>query len=200
SRLPKTTSPIVIANSALKPCHAEMGKSPAAKSKAGKTLPMAGKMMYLPTTFGKKKMPRIKRVRITGDKSMPFGGSSCFLVIVLTIYTPKKVLKTMIRQKTNVNKLAVQATTGKRKPQVTSEKISSWEIFKTDMKNISLLKKPLNGGSPAMEKLPAMATVNDIGIKAINPPRRRISLVPICKSIMPTTMNSAPLNVEWLTR
>ncbi|MNJ45090.1 hypothetical protein D3C77_401710 [compost metagenome] len=52
-------------------------------------------------------------------------------------------------------------------------------VFRTAVKNISLLRKPPNGGMPAMEKVPIKATVNVTGIIDINPPSLRISLVPV---------------------
>src|SRR5699024_2264230 len=103
-------------------------------------------------------------------------------------------------QYTNVNTLATQAMIGKRVPQVFKENISKFETFIAEVKNISLLKKPLKGGNPAIEKLPIIATVKETGINDIKPPNLRIYLVPIFTSIVPLPLMNAPVNVEWLTR
>ncbi|MNH45105.1 hypothetical protein D3C79_1074630 [compost metagenome] len=50
-------------------------------------------------------------------------------------------------------------------------KIPVWDTSFTAAKNISLLKKPLNGGNPAIDKPPIKAIVNVIGITCIKPPR-----------------------------
>ena len=55
-------------------------------------------------------------------------------------------------------------------PNASILKIVKFEIFNILVKNISLLKNPLNGGNPAIEKLPIMASVKLIGMKCIRPP------------------------------
>ena len=75
--------------------------------------------------------------------------------------------------------LAIQATTGNRRPQVSMLNRLSSDAFSMAVKNSSLLKNPLKGGSPAMEKLPITAIVKVIGIKLISPPSLRISRVPV---------------------
>ena len=64
-------------------------------------------------------------------------------------------------------------------------------------KNISLDKKPLSSGTPAMAALATMASVAVMGIMLRRPDRRRISRVPVSWSMMPTAMNSDALKVAW---
>ena len=62
---------------------------------------------------------------------------------------------------------------------------------------ISLLMKPLKGGSPAMAALATSTRPPTTGIDAISPPRRRMSRVPVSWSTMPALMNSAALKAAW---
>ena len=75
-------------------------------------------------------------------------------------------------------------------------KIDSSDAFTKAVKNISLLRKPLNGGRPAMAKLPTTVNVKEIGMNRTSPPSFRISRVPVSWSMIPITMKRAPLNVE----
>ncbi|MNJ76495.1 hypothetical protein D3C77_737880 [compost metagenome] len=63
--------------------------------------------------------------------------------------------------------LATQAMIGNSIPILLKPKIPAWDTSFTAAKNISLLKKPLNGGNPAMDKPPTKAIVNVIGITCI---------------------------------
>ncbi|MNH39191.1 hypothetical protein D3C79_1003250 [compost metagenome] len=101
---------------------------------------------------------------------------------------------------TKVNTLAIQARTGNNSSQNCVLHTCSSRISSTAVKNISLLRKPLNGGSPAMEKAPMSATEKVTGIRDINPPSLRRSLVFVSWSTMPTTINKVPLNTAWLIR
>ena len=64
-------------------------------------------------------------------------------------------------------------------------------------KNISLDKKPLSSGTPAMAAAATVASVAVTGIMVRRPDRRRMSRVPLSWSMMPTAMNSDALNVAW---
>ena len=64
----------------------------------------------------------------------------------------------------------------------------SWDALRSAVKNNSLLKNPLKGGKPAMDKVPTMVRVKDTGMIYIKPPSFRISRVPVSKSIIPTTI------------
>src|SRR5699024_12314204 len=86
-----------------------------------------------------------------------------FVGIVSPQYVPIRVLNTLSSDYTNVIPLAVQAMIGKSMPHVSKEKIAISFTDRAAVKNISLLRKPLNGGKPAMEKLPIKATVKDTG-------------------------------------
>ncbi|MNZ86847.1 hypothetical protein D3C78_1056860 [compost metagenome] len=99
-----------------------------------------------------------------------------------------------------VNTLAIQAKTGKSVNNEGIENISKFRIFRTAVKNISLLKNPENGGKPAMEKLPIIATVKVTGIMEISPPSFRRSRVPVSWSTIPTIINKEPLKMAWLIR
>ena len=68
------------------------------------------------------------------------------------------------------------------------------------VKNISLLRNPLNGGRPAIEKAPITVRVKETGIMAASPPSLRMSRVPSSWSRIPMTMNRQPLKTEWLMR
>ena len=63
---------------------------------------------------------------------------------------------------------------------------------------ISLERKPLSSGRPAIEAAATMASVPVIGISQSRPPSRRASRVPVSWSTMPATRNSAALKVQWL--
>src|SRR3954471_24474438 len=96
----------------------------------------------------------------------------------------------------NVNTLAIQAITGNHIPNVSMLNTFNFETFKTLVKNISLLKNPLNGGRPDIEKLPQIILVKVIGRRFISPPNLRISRVPVSWSIIPTSIKRQPLKVE----
>src|SRR5699024_218624 len=98
---------------------------------------------------------------------------------VRSILGPKKVSKISNIQYINVNKLAIQATIGNKLANPSTEKKLNCFTLSMAVKNISLLKKPLKGGKPAIEKLPMTAIVNESGIKAKSPPSRLKSRVPI---------------------
>lgn len=79
----------------------------------------------------------------------------------------------------NVNTLPIQARTGSTKLHVSALYKLKSVILSMLVKNISLLKKPLNGGRPAIENAPISVIVNVIGMIVIRPPSLRISLVPV---------------------
>ena len=64
-------------------------------------------------------------------------------------------------------------------------------------KNISLDRKPLSSGTPAMAALATMASVAVIGMRRYSPLSRRMSRVPVSWSMMPAAMNSDALKVAW---
>src|SRR5699024_9686892 len=97
--------------------------------------------------------------------------------------------------KIKVKILAIQAMIGNKTLVESREKRLNSLTFNITVKNISLLKNPLNGGSPAMEKLPIKATEKETGMKTISPPRRLMSRVPILKSRIPTIIYKAWLIV-----
>ena len=66
-------------------------------------------------------------------------------------------------------------------------------------KNISLERKPLRSGTPAIAAEATMARVAVIGMAWRRPERRRMSRVPVSWSTMPAAMNSEALNTAWLT-
>src|SRR5699024_12745226 len=150
---------------------------PAVRENDGNTFDNAGNIRCLPTTFGKKNIHTTNNARITGEINIPIGASNNFRSYVSPLYFPKNALKTIIIQYTKVSTLADHATTGINVPQLLNEQISNFDMFNSEVKNISLLKNPLHGGQPAIEKLPIIATVNETGIMANNPPNRRPSPV-----------------------
>ncbi len=62
-------------------------------------------------------------------------------------------------------------------------------------KNISLDRKPLSSGTPAMAAAATSASEAVSGIAWRNPPRRSMSRVPVSWSTMPVAMNSEALKV-----
>src|SRR5699024_12471564 len=132
--------------------------------------------------LGNKKTNIINNAKIIGDNNMPNFGSVASPVGGF-IYLPVNVWNTKIIQQANVNILPTQATIGNRLAKPSMEKMLNCCKSNIAVKNISLLKKPLNGGSPAIEKLPIVAIENDTGIKVINPPKRRKSREPSMQSI-----------------
>ena len=62
-------------------------------------------------------------------------------------------------------------------------------------KSASLATKPRNGGSAAMLAVAAAAMTNSTGSRCPSQASRRMSRVPVAWSMMPTTMNSAALNI-----
>src|SRR5699024_7705628 len=112
------------------------------------------------------------------------------------LYFPKKVKNTTTIEYKKVKTLAVHAKTGNSVAMLSIlNKLNSFNSS-IAVKNISLLKNPLHGGNPAIEKLPIIAIVNEMGMRDINPPNLLRSRVRTLKSIIPMTMNRAPLNVE----
>ncbi|KWV86332.1 hypothetical protein PFLmoz3_04024 [Pseudomonas fluorescens] len=72
------------------------------------------------------------------------------------------------------------------------------EINTVSAKNISLERKPLSNGTPAMDALATIARVAVNGIRRTSPLSLRISRVPLSWSMMPAAMNSEALKVAWL--
>ena len=64
-------------------------------------------------------------------------------------------------------------------------------------KNISLERKPLRSGTPAIDALAMMASMPVIGISRSSPLSLRMSRVPVSWSMMPAAMNSEALKVAW---
>ena len=64
-------------------------------------------------------------------------------------------------------------------------------------KNISLERKPLSSGTPAIAAQATMASVAVIGIADHRPLSRRMSRVPVSWSMIPAAMNSDALKVAW---
>ena len=62
-------------------------------------------------------------------------------------------------------------------------------------KNISLDRKPLSRGTPAIEALATMASVAVYGISLNRPLSLRMSRVPLSWSMMPAAMNNDALKV-----
>ena len=75
--------------------------------------------------------------------------------------------------------LAIHAKTGKTIPHVSTLKMPYSVTFTIAVKKSSLLRKPLNGGSPAIAANPIKETVAVIGMSVIKPPSLRISRVPV---------------------
>ncbi|MNE48824.1 hypothetical protein D3C80_1433120 [compost metagenome] len=65
-------------------------------------------------------------------------------------------------------------------------------------KNISLDRKPLSSGTPAIEALATIARVAVNGIRRIRPLSLRMSRVPLSWSMIPAAMNNDALKVAWL--
>ena len=65
-------------------------------------------------------------------------------------------------------------------------------------KNISLLRKPLSSGTPAIAPEATMASAPVHGMLFHRPFSRRMSRVPVSWSMMPAAMNSEALKVAWL--
>ena len=64
-------------------------------------------------------------------------------------------------------------------------------------KNISLDRKPLSSGTPAIDALAMMASVPVMGMARSRPLSLRMSRVPVSWSMMPAAMNSEALKVAW---
>src|SRR5699024_11251049 len=105
---------------------------------------------------------------------IPTGVSISFFEVVSPLSLPRNVLNTIIIEYTNVNTLAIHAMIGKSMPHVSKEKIANSFTDRAAVKNISLLRKPLNGGKPAIEKLPIKATEHHTRINDIQQHNRRI--------------------------
>ncbi|MNZ85455.1 hypothetical protein D3C78_1042480 [compost metagenome] len=110
---------------------------------------------------------------------MPSGASCGTLISFSGCFLPVNVRKTSSMLYTKVKMLAIQAITGNNKPRFCMLSIFICIILITAVKNISLLRNPLNGGSPAIENAPIKATEKVIGMIVINPPSLRMSLVPV---------------------
>ena len=73
----------------------------------------------------------------------------------------------------------------------------AWAKVTASVRNISLDRKPLNNGTPAMAAVAVMASVEVHGISRHSPPSLRMSRVPVSWSMMPAVMNKAALKVAW---
>jgi hypothetical protein len=71
------------------------------------------------------------------------------------------------------------------------------EMKTVSAKNISLDRKPLSSGTPAMAALATIASVPVIGMTLNRPPRRPMSRVPLSWSMMPAAMKRDALKVAW---
>ncbi|MCY1176626.1 hypothetical protein D9M73_169070 [compost metagenome] len=65
-------------------------------------------------------------------------------------------------------------------------------------KNISLLRKPLSSGTPAMDADATIASTAVCGRYFHMPLMRRMSRLPVSWSMIPAAMNSEALKVAWL--
>ncbi|MCW0417786.1 hypothetical protein NB689_003540 [Xanthomonas sacchari] len=65
-------------------------------------------------------------------------------------------------------------------------------------KNISLDRKPLSSGMPAIDSEAVIASALVTGIQRRRLPSRRMSRVWVSWSMMPAAMNSEALNTAWL--
>src|SRR5699024_9530634 len=156
---------------------------------------IAGLIRLSPNKLGKKKIPTTRIDNTISGTNIPNLGS----VICLSdspLYFPKKVKNTIIIEYKKVKILATQAKTGNSEATLCILNKSNSFNSSIAVKNISLLKNPLNGGNPAIEKLPIIAIVNEMGMRDISPPNLLKSRVRTLKSIIPITMNKAPLKVE----
>ncbi len=72
------------------------------------------------------------------------------------------------------------------------------EMNTVSAKNISLDRKPLSNGTPAIAALATMARVAVNGISRTRPLSLRMSRVPLSWSMIPAAMNSDALKVAWL--
>src|SRR5699024_9214314 len=112
------------------------------------------------------------------------------------LYFPKKVKNTIIIEYKKVKTLAVHAKTGNNVAMLCIlNKLNSFNssIY---VKNISLLKNPLNRGNPTIEKMSIITIVKEMEMKDINPPKLVKYRVRTLKSIITMNINRAPLNVE----
>ncbi len=77
----------------------------------------------------------------------------------------------------------------------------SWSPAATaSAKNISLDRKPLNRGTPAIAAAATIASSAVYGMYFHMPLTRRMSRVPHSWSMMPAAMNSPALKMAWLIR
>ncbi len=68
------------------------------------------------------------------------------------------------------------------------------------MTMMSLLQKPLKGGTPAMDREAMVQVVRVTGIRSRKPPISFSCRVPVANSMEPEQRNRSDLNTEWLTR
>ncbi len=73
-------------------------------------------------------------------------------------------------------------------------------VSRATAKNISLDKKPLSNGIPAIASDAVIASALVTGIKRRRLPSLRMSRVPVSWSMMPAAMNNEALNTAWLMR
>src|SRR5699024_9815787 len=84
------------------------------------------------------------------------------------LYFPKKVKNTIIIEYKKVKTLAVHAKTGNNVAMLCIlNKLNSFNSS-IAVKNISLLKNPLNRGNTAIDKLPRIAILDELDIRDIN--------------------------------
>src|SRR5699024_10695467 len=156
---------------------------------------IAGLIKLSPNKLGKKKIPTTRIDSKIGETNIPNFGSVICLSDSLLYFLKKVKIKIIIYYK-NVKTIEFHTKTRNNVAMLCIlNKLNSFNSS-IAVKNISLLKNPLNGGNPAIEKLPIIAIVNEMGMRDINPPNLLKSRVRTLKSIIPMTMNRAPLNVE----
>ncbi len=81
---------------------------------------------------------------------------------------------------------------------MTQLKLPSRCCCRVSPKNISLLRKPLSNGTPAIAEDATMASTAVCGRYFHMPLMRRMSRLPVSWSMMPAAMNSEALKVAWL--
>ncbi len=77
-------------------------------------------------------------------------------------------------------------------------RIASGPAVRASANSISLDRKPLSSGMPAMASEAMIASALVMGISFRSPPSLRMSRVPVSWSMMPAAMNSEALKVAWL--
>src|SRR5699024_3523464 len=124
---------------------------------------IAGLIKLSPNKLGNKKIPTTRIDSTIGGTNIPNFGS----VICLSdspLYFPKKVKNTIIIEYKKVKTLEVHAKTGNNVAMLCIlNKLNSFNSS-IAVKNISLLKYPLNGCYCAMETLSILAIVKEMGM------------------------------------